>query len=163
MRQKKNWTPLSRRPFPQSLRNALRGWTRAVVTGRNMRIQLSIFALALFFGTVGRIEPWAWALILLSGALVLGCEALNTALERLCDRVSTAREKVIGDVKDIAAGAVLFCAAGAAGVGLLVFARAGVLRTVADLFMSAPAVGVALFALLALIILFVRGKKEWRS
>ena len=148
----------SRHTLLRSFQNAFRGCLCAVRVGRNMRIHLSVLGLVVFFGAVGRIEAWAWAAVLLCVALVLCAEAFNTALERLCDRVSTARESVIRDVKDMAAGAVLVCAVGAAAVGLLVFCRSAVLYAVAAAFSSLPALGVALAALLAGIFLFVRGK-----
>ena len=45
----------------------------------------------------------------------------NTAIERLVNLVSPDYNKTAGDVKDIAAGAVLICAIAAAIVGLIIF------------------------------------------
>ena len=45
----------------------------------------------------------------------------NTAIEKLVDLVSPQQHPVAGQVKDIAAGAVLVCAATAAIIGLIVF------------------------------------------
>ena len=42
--------------------------------------------------------------------LVLAAEAFNTAIERLVNLVSPDYHPIAGDVKDIAAGAVLICA-----------------------------------------------------
>ncbi|MBP1593702.1 MAG: putative diacylglycerol kinase [Bacteroidetes bacterium] len=48
-------------------------------------------------------------------------EAFNTSIERLVNLVSPQENNIAGDVKDIAAGAVLICAIAAAIVGLIIF------------------------------------------
>ena len=53
--------------------------------------------------------------------LVLAAEAFNTAIERLVNLVSPDYHPIAGDVKDIAAGAVLICAVTAALVGAIIF------------------------------------------
>ena len=52
---------------------------------------------------------------------VIAAELFNTAIEKLVDLVSPQQHPVAGQVKDIAAGAVLVCAATAAIIGLIVF------------------------------------------
>jgi diacylglycerol kinase len=61
-----------------------------------------------------------WCLIALATASVWAAEAFNTAVERLADRVTTERDPLIKQAKDLAAGAVLLACAGAVAVGLLV-------------------------------------------
>jgi diacylglycerol kinase (ATP) len=46
---------------------------------------------------------------------------MNTAFEALCDRVSPEHHPLVQRAKDVAAGAVLVCAMGAATIGLIVF------------------------------------------
>ena len=46
---------------------------------------------------------------------------LNTAIERLVNLVSPEHNPIAGDVKDIAAGAVLICAIVAAIIGVIIF------------------------------------------
>lgn len=70
-----------------------------------------------FFG-ISRTE---WLVIILCFAMVLAAEAFNTAIERLVDLVSPNYHLLAGDVKDIAAGAVLICAIGAAIIGVIIF------------------------------------------
>ena len=53
--------------------------------------------------------------------VVIAAELFNTAIEKLVDLVSPQQHPVAGQVKDIAAGAVLVCAATAAIIGLIVF------------------------------------------
>ena len=103
-------------------RYAFRGITLLFATQANARIHLAaaftVFAAGLFF-QVSRTE---WILLALSICLVLMAEALNTALEFLTDLVSPGYHELAGKAKDTAAGAVLICALGAAGVGIAIFA-----------------------------------------
>jgi diacylglycerol kinase (ATP) len=52
---------------------------------------------------------------------VWSAEAFNTALEQLADALHPERHAGIGRAKDVAAGAVLIAAVGAAVIGVLVF------------------------------------------
>jgi diacylglycerol kinase len=54
-------------------------------------------------------------------ALVLALEAVNSAIEYLADKISPEQDPLIGKAKDIAAGAVLIAAIGAAIIGSLIF------------------------------------------
>lgn len=67
------------------------------------------------------ISPTEWCIVLLCFGMVLAAEGFNTAIERLVDLVSPERHPVAGDVKDVAAGAVLICAIAAAIIGCIIF------------------------------------------
>ena len=60
-------------------------------------------------------------IVILCIGVVIAAELFNTAIEKLVDLVSPERHPIAGQVKDIAAGAVLVCAATAAIIGLVVF------------------------------------------
>lgn len=77
-----------------------------------------VVTIAGFHFNINRME---WIAVLLCFGLVLAAEAFNTAIERLVNLVSPKRNPIAGDVKDIAAGAVLICAIVAAIIGLLIF------------------------------------------
>ena len=62
-----------------------------------------------------------WMIVILCIGVVIAAELFNTAIEKLVDLVSPQQHPVAGQVKDIAAGAVLVCAATAAIIGLIVF------------------------------------------
>jgi diacylglycerol kinase (ATP) len=53
--------------------------------------------------------------------MVLAAEGFNTAIERLVNLVSPDYHPIAGDVKDVAAGAVLICAIAAAIIGGIIF------------------------------------------
>ena len=83
----------------------------------NAWIHLLASALVVLAGLVLRIDLADWRWLLLAVALVWAAEAGNTAVEQLCDLVHPGRHPTIKRVKDLAAGAVLICAAAAALIG----------------------------------------------
>jgi diacylglycerol kinase len=88
---------------------------------RNFRVELAVACIVLVAGGLLRVGPGEWALLILCISWVLGMEALNTAVERLADRVSRAHDPLIKQAKDLAAAGVLLSALGAAVIGLIVF------------------------------------------
>ena len=76
-----------------------------------------VLAASYFFG-VTRIE--LLILMLVIGA-VLAVEALNTALEELCDHVTPEEHPHIGRVKDLGSGATLLMLIAALAIGLIIF------------------------------------------
>lgn len=80
----------------------------------------AIVAVTIAGFTVG-ITRTEWLAVILCFAMVLSAEAFNTAIERLVNLVSPQFHPLAGDVKDVAAGAVLICAIAAAIIGLIIF------------------------------------------
>jgi diacylglycerol kinase (ATP) len=105
-----------------SFRYAGRGLRSLVASQPNARVHaaatLAAVALALALG-LSRLE---WCALVLAIGLVWVAEALNTAIEQLCDLVSREAHPLVAGAKDLAAGGVLAAALAAAGVGALVFA-----------------------------------------
>lgn len=87
----------------------------------NAWIHLIIMAAVIVCGFLFQITVTEWTAIVLCIGLVLAAEAFNTSIERLVNLTSPEQNKIAGDVKDIAAGAVLICAIAAAIVGLIIF------------------------------------------
>jgi diacylglycerol kinase (ATP) len=122
--------PQSKPPSPSrfSLRNRLRSFIHAyqgmstlLREQHNARIHVLALLGAVVLGLWLKLSIQEWSLILLASALVMGFEALNSALEYLCDRVEPARDPLIGKAKDVAASAVLIAALAAAAIGALIF------------------------------------------
>jgi diacylglycerol kinase (ATP) len=88
----------------------------------NARIHLIFSAAVVIAGFHYHISKAEWLAVIICMAMVLGLEALNTAVEYLCDLVSPEYHPLAGKAKDVAAAAVFIAAIGAVGVGLLVFA-----------------------------------------
>ena len=87
----------------------------------NAWIHSAATVLVIMMGIVFGISRMEWIVIILCIGVVFAAEAFNTAIERLVNLVSPKYNPIAGDVKDIAAGAVLICAIAAAIVGGMIF------------------------------------------
>jgi diacylglycerol kinase (ATP) len=105
----------------QSVRHALSGIAVMLRTQHNAWLHLIATIAVIAAGIALRItaEDWRWLVVAI--VLVWVSEGVNTAFEHLCDVVSPDFHASVKVSKDIAAGAVLITAAGAAVLGLLVF------------------------------------------
>lgn len=87
----------------------------------NFRIHLIalIFVVSLsFYFSLSNIE---WLIVLLSIALVLVAEAVNTAIEKLIDFITLEPKKEIARIKDMSAAFVLIAAINAVVIGSIIF------------------------------------------
>ena len=107
--------------FINSIGFALNGIRILLKSERNFKIHFILFLIALLFGFLLSITVLEWIVILLTSALVLGMEAINSALEKLCDHVTPDQHSLIKSVKDMAAGAVLIAALVALIIGGFIF------------------------------------------
>lgn len=114
----------SRKSFKTILANfryAFRGVWILFRDERNAWIHAVAALLVIVVGACLGLSYTEWLVVIVLIAAVIAAEAFNSALERLCDRVSTEHHPLIGEAKDLAAGAVLITAIGAAVAGLLIF------------------------------------------
>ena len=100
---------------------AFDGLRTVVRTQPNFRVHLLAAAVALGAAILLRLSPVELALIVLTIALVLATEALNTALETVCDLVSPTYHPLVKRAKDASAAAVLIAAIGSVLIAGLVF------------------------------------------
>ena len=107
--------------FLKSFEYAWHGIVYTVTTQPNFRRHIVVALLAILAGWYYHLSLIEWCLVLLSIGTVWTAELMNTAIEHLTDIVSPDYNELIGKVKDIAAGAVLFAAIAAGIVGLIVF------------------------------------------
>ena len=89
--------------------------------GNNFRYQFLAGVIAVALGLYLDISPAEWLAIILVIGLVLGAEIFNSAIELLVDLVSPDHHPIAGQVKDLAAGAVLLLAITALVAGLYIF------------------------------------------
>lgn len=106
--------------FFQSLAHAWSGIASLVRNERHGRIHAVCSSLVIVVATWLQLTRSDWCWIVVAIALVWSAESMNSALERLADRVTKEQDPLIGQAKDLAAGAVLCAAIGAAFIGLLV-------------------------------------------
>jgi undecaprenol kinase len=107
----------------KSFADAFRGLFIAVRNERNLKIHLAAAAVVFTAAGLLKAEPWVWVALVLTCALVIAAELINTAIERICDKLDPNECPFIRDAKDISAGAVLVCSIAAVAVGIIVFWR----------------------------------------
>lgn len=100
---------------------AAKGLKSFIIREHNAWIHSAATLVVIVLGITFHISHTEWIAVLLCIGMVFSAEAFNTAIERLVNLVSPDYNKTAGDVKDIAAGAVLICAVTAAIVGLIIF------------------------------------------
>lgn len=106
-----------------SFKFAFNGINILFSTQINARIHLIISFLAVGIGFFAKLSRNQWCILLLTIAIVIAAEAINTAIEFLADAVTDQYHPLIGKAKDIAAAAVLICSIGAVIIGFILFRR----------------------------------------
>ena len=105
----------------RSVRYALQGIAVMLRSQHNAWIHAAATILVIALGLACGLSRAEWCWIVLAIVAVWTAEALNTAIELLTDVASPTFHPVAGKAKDVAAGAVLIAAIGAAAIGSLVF------------------------------------------
>ncbi len=104
-----------------SFRYAWAGVTYAFATQRNFRIHTLITLVATSAGIYLHVSPVEMAVLILTCALVMVLELLNTALESVVDlTVGQSYHDLAKIAKDCSAGAVLISALAAIGVAIFI-------------------------------------------
>jgi diacylglycerol kinase (ATP) len=100
---------------------AFEGVATIVRTQPNFWVHVIAACLALALGLVLKLSPGELAVIVLTIAMVLVVESINTALETICDLVSPGHHPLVKRAKDVSAAAVLISALAAVAVAALLF------------------------------------------
>lgn len=104
-----------------SFRYAWKGYGHCVGKEQNLNLHLIASGAVVIAGFVSGITRMEWMVVILCIGMVIAAELFNTSIEKLVDLVSPDHHPIAGQVKDIAAGAVLICAVAAAITGLVIF------------------------------------------
>lgn len=107
--------------FLNSLHNALNGVRYAFATEKNIRVLLVIAICEIVAALVLGIPKVEFLLILAMAAMLFALELVNTAVERLADKVSPQYDQQIGVVKDVMAGAVMLASILTFVIGCIIF------------------------------------------
>ena len=97
------------------------GLAHAIGSEQSMRIHCAAAVGVFAAGFVFSLAAWEWVAVTFCIGLVISAECMNTALERLADRVSREKHPLIQQAKDCASAAVLVLAVTAAVVGGTIF------------------------------------------
>lgn len=100
---------------------AINGIRQCFKTENNFRVHILAAIGVLLLGAWAKLSRWEWCVLLMTISLVLVCELLNTAIEKLTDLVSPQFNPKAGMVKDVAAGAVLVVSLCAVVIAVFLF------------------------------------------
>ncbi len=120
--------PINGKPGPasapvkvfRSFGYAFKGIGTAIKSQLNVRVHLCFTVITTVLGLILGLSGTEWFCITLCFALVLSAELMNSAIETLTDLVSPDYNAKAGQVKDIAAGAVMIMAIFALGTGSVI-------------------------------------------
>jgi len=105
----------------RSLACAFNGLKWVVAAERNMKIHLAATVVVVAAAAACGISRLEWALVVLSIAMVLVAEQVNSAVEKVVDTAAPEFNSLAGKAKDASAGAVLLAAFFSVVIGLIIF------------------------------------------
>lgn len=105
----------------RSFGHAFNGMRILLLSQHNAWIHAVATVVVVFAGFYFHLARTEWLWILVAIVSVWTAEAFNTAIEYLTDLASPDFHPLAGKAKDVAAGAVLITAIGAAVMGLMIF------------------------------------------
>ena len=97
--------------FLRSFVTGFLGLCYAFRSEQSMRVHCVAMVAVVIAGLVLALETWEWAAVTLCIGLVISAECLNTAIERLGDKVTQDMDPLIAQAKDCGSAAVLVLAA----------------------------------------------------
>ena len=101
-------TGFSMKGLINSFKNAARGFKVLLWNEYNLYLQITAAILVTILGWDVGLTWYEWALQSAVIGLVIFSELVNTAIEKTMDLVHPAYDERVRDIKDLAAGAVLF-------------------------------------------------------
>lgn len=90
-------------------------------TERNFQIQTGVIVITSLLGFYFDISKTEWLIQLICMGAVTGAEAINTAIEKLCDHITPEHHLQIKRVKDMAAGGVAVLTTFSILIGILIY------------------------------------------
>jgi diacylglycerol kinase (ATP) len=105
----------------KSIKYAVKGINFLFTKEPNARVHFVVTIIVIIAGFFLEISIHDWILVCIAICLVLTAEIFNTAIEKLVDLISPARNEKAAQIKDLAAGGVLICAIVSILIGLYVF------------------------------------------
>ncbi len=100
---------------------ALRGALLLIRTEASIKVQVFIALVMTAAGFFFEISNTEWSVQILTIAVIMGAEGLNTAIEKMADYVQPEFDKKIGTIKDVSAGAVMLVSIAATIIGLIIY------------------------------------------
>ena len=114
---------LRMKAFLRSFYFAFSGLKQLLLKERNFKIHLLALIVVIIGGLYFQITSIEWSIVLTVSALVISLEAINTAIEKLCDLYSSESNEKIKLIKDVAAAAVLIVSIFALVIACFIFGK----------------------------------------
>lgn len=111
----------NKRKFTSSVRDCINGFKFININEDNFKREIFLGIIALLISYILKISKLEFIIIIIMIGLVLTCEVINTAIERLVDLVSPSYNKLAGEVKDIMAFSVFLMCIISLIVGVIIF------------------------------------------
>ncbi|MGS2764872.1 diacylglycerol kinase [Sinomicrobium sp. M5D2P9] len=105
----------------KSIRYATKGALLLFRTEASIQAQFAIACIVTAAGFYFKISTTEWILQILTIAVIMSIEGINTAIEKMADFVHPDHHHKIGIIKDIAAGAVFIAAVTAIIIGCIIY------------------------------------------
>ena len=122
----------------KSFKYAFEGIFSAIKTESHLRFHFVAAFYVFLFAALGEFSHTQWTVLILTVALVIFAELVNTALEEVCDLYSKDFNIHIKRIKDVSAAAVLILAFGAVAVAVFLFILSGSLECAFQKLIAAP-------------------------
>ncbi len=100
---------------------ALKGALLLLRTEASIKVQFFIGIVMTAAGFFFEISLTEWCIQILTIAVIMGTEGLNTAVEKVSDYIQPEFDTKIGFIKDISAGAVMIVSIAATIIGLVIY------------------------------------------
>ena len=107
--------------FFTSVGHALDGINYTANNERNFKIEIAFAFIVTIMGFILKISILEWTILVLTMAMVLSLELVNTAIERSVDLVTKDYRELAKVAKDASAGAVLVMSMFSVIIGILIF------------------------------------------
>ena len=105
----------------KSIGYAFKGAYLLITTEASLKVQFFIGVVMTIAGFHYKLSATEWIIQILTIALIMALEGLNTAIEEIADFIHPEQHQKIGLIKDLAAGAVFIFAIAAVIVGCIIY------------------------------------------
>ena len=105
----------------KSVGYAFKGAFLLITTEASVKVQFFIGVIMTALGFYFNLSTAEWIIQIVTIALIMALEGINTAIEEIADFIHPEHHKKIGLIKDLAAGAVFIFAIAAVIIGCLIY------------------------------------------
>lgn len=110
-----------KRKFSSSFKDCLNGFKYINTNEDNFKREIFLGIIALLLSYILKLSKIEFIIVIIMIALVLVCEVINTTVEKIVDLICPNYNKLAGEIKDIAAFAVLLMCIFALIIGAIIF------------------------------------------